>query len=139
SIVVNMAPEGAGTKVDVVTDLSITGKVAQFGRGVLADVSGKLMGQFVENLERDVLTTAGGGDTSHAGGAYEQALEGALESDGSHAPAPAAVSAGPRQVEPAEVEPVDLLGGAGAPLTKRLIPIAIGAVVLFVLWRILRH
>ena len=39
SIVVTMTPEGAGTKVDVVTDLSITGKVAQFGRGVLADVS----------------------------------------------------------------------------------------------------
>ena len=50
-----MRDEGAGTKVDVVTDLSITGKVAQFGRGVLADVSSKLMGQFVENLERDVL------------------------------------------------------------------------------------
>ena len=141
SIVVTMTPEGAGTEVDVVTDLSITGKVAQFGRGVLADVSGKLMGQFVENLERDVLTTAGGGDTSHAGGAYDQALEGALESAGRHPPAaaPASVAAGPRRVESAEAEPVDLLGVAGAPLTKRLIPIAVGAVVLFVLWRILRH
>ena len=55
-IVVNMAEDGDGTKVDVATDLSITGKVAQFGRGVLADVSSKLMGQFVENLERDVLS-----------------------------------------------------------------------------------
>ena len=54
-----MTPEGAGTKVDVVTDLSITGKVAQFGRGVLVDVSAKLMGQFVENLERDVLSVGG--------------------------------------------------------------------------------
>ena len=56
-----------GTKVDVATDLSITGKVAQFGRGVLVDVSSKLMGQFVENIERDVLEHRGGGDTSHAG------------------------------------------------------------------------
>src|SRR5436853_3474767 len=77
TIVVTMMPEGAGTKVNVVTDLSITGKVAQFGRGVLADVSSKLMGQFVENVERDVLNSAGGGDTTHAGGAYEQALESA--------------------------------------------------------------
>src|SRR5438477_11282983 len=76
TIVVTMMPEGAGTKVNVVTDLSITGKVAQFGRGVLADVSSKLMGQFVENVERDVLSVAGGGDTSHAGGPYGQALEG---------------------------------------------------------------
>lgn len=141
SIVVTMAPEGAGTQVDVATDLSITGKVAQFGRGVLADVSGKLMGQFVENLERDVLATAGGGDTTHAGGAYEQALEGELEAEGIHAPAvaPSSAATGPRSVTSAEVEPVDLLGVAGAPLTKRLIPVAIGAVVLFVLWRIFRH
>src|SRR5436190_9005377 len=34
-ILVTMAPEGVGTRVDVTTDLSITGKVAQFGRGVL--------------------------------------------------------------------------------------------------------
>ena len=60
TIVVTMTPEGVGTKVDVLTDLAITGKVAQFGRGVLTDVSSKLMGQFVENVERDVLSVAGG-------------------------------------------------------------------------------
>ena len=38
------------TRVSVHTDLTITGKVAQFGRGVLADVSRKLMGQFADNL-----------------------------------------------------------------------------------------
>ena len=142
SIVVTMQAEGAGTKVDVVTDLSVTGKVAQFGRGVLGDVSSKLMGQFVENLERDVLTTAGGGDTSHAGGSYEQALETVV-------PRPAtgsttagstgtAASSGPRQIASREVEPVDLFGVAGASVTKRLVPVGIGALVLFVLWRILR-
>lgn len=43
------------TKVVVTTDLNITGKVSQFGRGALADVSNKLLGQFVENLETTVL------------------------------------------------------------------------------------
>ena len=38
------------TRVVVTTDLHITGKVAQFGRGIMADVSGKLMGQFANNL-----------------------------------------------------------------------------------------
>src|ERR1700739_4501221 len=37
-----MTPDGDGTKVSVQTDLTVTGKVAQFGRGVLADVSAKL-------------------------------------------------------------------------------------------------
>ena len=55
TIVVTMLDDGDGTRVDVVTDLSITGKVAQFGRGVLADVSAKLLDQFVENLEATVL------------------------------------------------------------------------------------
>ncbi|MYB23713.1 MAG: hypothetical protein F4X37_01110 [Acidimicrobiia bacterium] len=45
------ASSDASTKVEVTTDLKISGKVAQFGRGVLGDVSAKLMGRFVENLE----------------------------------------------------------------------------------------
>jgi carbon monoxide dehydrogenase subunit G len=43
------------TKVDVTTDLTITGKVAQFGRGAMADISDKLLGQFVENLNNQKL------------------------------------------------------------------------------------
>src|SRR4051812_31189036 len=51
-----LEPAGDGTHVTVTTDLTVTGKVAQFGRGVLADVSAKLLGQFVDNLEQTVLT-----------------------------------------------------------------------------------
>ena len=137
TIVVTMTPEGAGTKVDVATDLSITGKVAQFGRGVLVDVSSKLMGQFVENVERDVLNTAGGGDTSHAGGPLEQALESAVAA--TPAPTPAAVPTGPRKIDAPEVEPLDLGNVAGAAIGKRLVPVGIGALLLFILWRVLRR
>jgi len=45
------AASDASTKVEVTTDLKISGKVAPVGRGVLGDVSAKLMGQFVDNLE----------------------------------------------------------------------------------------
>jgi len=55
TITAAMEPSETGTKVKVSTDLAITGKVAQFGRGVLAEVSGKLLGQFVHNLETTVL------------------------------------------------------------------------------------
>jgi uncharacterized protein len=48
--------EGAGTTtVSIVTDLSVSGRVAQFGRGVIGDVSARLLEQFVRNLEADVL------------------------------------------------------------------------------------
>lgn len=43
-----------GTRVDVQTDLSITGKPAQFGRGVMQDVSDKLLGRFVECIESNL-------------------------------------------------------------------------------------
>ena len=55
TITATLAPEGGGTHVTLATDLTITGKVAQFGRGVLADVTAKLLRQFVEALEADVL------------------------------------------------------------------------------------
>jgi carbon monoxide dehydrogenase subunit G len=51
-VTVSMAPDGDATRVEVVTDLAITGKPAQFGRGVMQDVSDKLLGQFVSCLEQ---------------------------------------------------------------------------------------
>ncbi|WP_310962319.1 SRPBCC family protein [Nocardioides terrisoli] len=51
-VVATMTPSADGTRVTVVTDLKITGKPAQFGRGVMQDVSDKLLGQFVECLAR---------------------------------------------------------------------------------------
>ncbi|HET7651652.1 MAG TPA: SRPBCC family protein, partial [Acidimicrobiales bacterium] len=59
-ITAQLSEQGSGrTKVHVLTDLTVTGKVAQFGRGVMADVSEKLMGQFVDNLEAKVLSQDG--------------------------------------------------------------------------------
>ena len=58
----------AVTKVTVSTDLTITGKVAQFGRGALADVSTKLLGQFVDCLETTVLGPAAAASSADAGG-----------------------------------------------------------------------
>ena len=56
TITATLKPDGAGTEVTVVTDLTVTGKVAQFGRGVLADVSSKLLTQFVDCLHDDLLS-----------------------------------------------------------------------------------
>jgi uncharacterized protein len=55
TITAQLESSGSATHVSVVTDLSISGRVAQFGRGVLADVSNKLLGQFVQQLETTVL------------------------------------------------------------------------------------
>src|SRR3954468_13831298 len=49
-ITARLAPEGSVTRVDVVTDLNITGRPAQFGRGVMTDVGNQLLGQFADKL-----------------------------------------------------------------------------------------
>ena len=43
--------------VTVETDLKISGKLAQFGSGMIAEVSSKLLAQFVDSLEKQLLTT----------------------------------------------------------------------------------
>lgn len=50
-VTLTMSEAGDSTEIEVVTDLAITGKPAQFGRGVMQDVSDKLLGQFVACLE----------------------------------------------------------------------------------------
>lgn len=58
TITATITPDGDGSTVRAVTDLTISGKVAQFGRGVLADVSTRLMNQFVDCLEKDLASSA---------------------------------------------------------------------------------
>jgi carbon monoxide dehydrogenase subunit G len=50
TITANLAAEGSVTRVHVLTDLNITGRPAQFGRGVMTDVGNKLLGQFADKL-----------------------------------------------------------------------------------------
>jgi carbon monoxide dehydrogenase subunit G len=55
TVTMSLAAEGTGTEVSIDNDVTVTGKVAQFGRGVMADVSSKLLTQFVACLEANVL------------------------------------------------------------------------------------
>ena len=113
------------TQVSVHTDLTITGKVAQFGRGVLADVSKKLMGQFADNLAELVAADVASGDSDEVEAPEASAAD---ESEGS----PAAEASAPRPEPAAEVEAVDLLEVAGAPVLKRLVPVVLVVILILV-------
>ena len=63
AVVMTMTEAGTSTDVEVVTDLAITGKPAQFGRGVMQDVSDKLLGQFVACLEQRFDSPAAAAET----------------------------------------------------------------------------
>ena len=114
TVTATLTPDGGGTVVHIDTDLNITGKVAQFGRGVMADVSSKLLGQFAANLERDVLS----GNGATAASAPSE---------------PAAQTEGPRTINSPEAQPVDLLDTAGNAVAKRVVPIVIALVALLTL------
>lgn len=119
------------TRVDVHTDLSITGKVAQFGRGVMADVSTKLMNQFAENLQELLASEPDVAEQAAEAGEKDAADEGeaAEAADATTAAAP-----GPRKIDSPEAEAVDLLDAAGAPIFKRVLPV-VGVAALLVLLR----
>jgi carbon monoxide dehydrogenase subunit G len=63
-----LAEDGAGTVVDVTTELAITGKPAQFGRGMIEDVSDKFLGQFVDALSERLATRSSGSPPDSGGG-----------------------------------------------------------------------
>ena len=120
-----------GTKVTVTTDLTVTGKVAQFGRGVMADVSKKLMGQFADNLSD--LIAASGDEAVVESPASEVTAD--APADEVTVDAPVDETPAVRVVDAPEVEAIDLLGAAGAPILKRLVPtlLAVVAVVVIIL------
>ena len=66
-ITAQLKAEGDTTRVDVLTDLNITGRPAQFGRGVMTDVGNKLLGQFADKLAAQL----GAGDAGAAAPAQE--------------------------------------------------------------------
>jgi carbon monoxide dehydrogenase subunit G len=107
--------QGDSTDVLVDTDLAITGKPAQFGRGVLADVSTTLIGQFAANLAEELAQRDGDGD----GG----------DGTGESSPAP-----------PAPAAPIDLLqaAGNGGPL-KHIAPVIAAAALLLIVLGIRRQ
>ena len=108
-VTAQLKDEGDSTLVVITTDLTISGKAAQFGRGVLADVAGNLIGQFAKSLEASVVGNATPAGVSTAAGAQDAG------------------------------DSVDLLKVVAMPLAKRAGPViagvAVGAAIGFLLGR----
>lgn len=124
------------TRVEVIADLHITGKVAQFGRGIMADVSKKLMGQFAQNLN-EMLDSAGTEPTPAADAASATAAAGSAASaaTGAEATGSAADTGGIRKIDGPASEPIDMAGMAGPAIAKRVVPVAVLALLLLLLLR----
>ncbi len=135
AITAQLRAEGSSTVVSVDTDLKISGKIAQFGSGMIKEVSTKLLGQFVDCLEgklaADVpVPSAPATATSAADG---PAAEGpAAEGPAAEGPAATAESApvGRAFTPSAEPAPLNLMSIAGSSVYKRLLPLVAVIVVI---------
>jgi carbon monoxide dehydrogenase subunit G len=101
-----LAPDGDGTRVTVTTQLTVTGKIAQFGKGVIEDVSKKLIAQFTANLE-DMLAAERSQEATPEAGAETAAGPAGPVAAGSTAPETtvAAEKAAPQNTAPQETAP----------------------------------
>ncbi|MFD4404454.1 SRPBCC family protein [Nocardia sp. NPDC058499] len=142
------------TDVFVDTDLAITGKPAQFGRGALADVAGTLIGTFADNLAAEITSSAGEvadeafgtAGSAAAADATEPAPAATSEADSTEAAgsAPAASPVPPRSPAPTPItarpaaEPIDLMAAAGFSANRQLL-LALGAAALVILFLLSRN
>jgi carbon monoxide dehydrogenase subunit G len=146
----SLEPESSGqaTKVTIHTTMNVTGRPAQFGRGVMVEVGGKLVEKFADNLAQ--LISPGG-----ATEADDAATAGEGSTDGASADPPALAETGPGSTQPSTIIPaastasapaaqpnedsINLVRLVGPSILKRAIPVVIGAAAMALLgWRI-RH
>ncbi|MBN9622096.1 MAG: SRPBCC family protein [Actinobacteria bacterium] len=115
-----LSGDGGQTTASMVTEVQVTGRIAQFGRGIIADVSSRLTEKFVANLEQQVLAPAGSAaepeEAVNAPGAEERAAS----------PPPPPQAAG---------EPLDLAAVGAVPVLKRVGPVVAAFLVVLLLLR----
>jgi uncharacterized protein len=150
--------DAATTKCFVETDLHITGKVAQFGRGIMGDVSKKLMNQFANNLNTMLDKEPDAGAPTHHVEAEKHATPHAetkastdarpadpapaeqAEANGAAAAGASAIrDAGVRKINGPAAAPIELSDVAGSAILKRLLPLVGGLVLLWIVVRRLRR
>jgi carbon monoxide dehydrogenase subunit G len=125
------------TSVTVNTDLSVTGKVAQFGRGAMADISDKLLAQFVVNLNEMIATS----DSAPAAAPEAPSTPAEVPADASSAVAPVAPAAQAeptiRKIDGPEAEALDLLSISRGVIVKRALPV-VAVIAAVVIWLIVK-
>lgn len=125
------------TKCTVTADLHITGKVAQFGRGIMGDVSKKLMDQFAANLNR-MLDEQGDTPATETAAAVTEPPAAPNAGDGAGSgTADAAAEPAPtvRKINGPAAEPVDLAGVAGPAVIKRVLPVVLALLLVVLILR----
>jgi carbon monoxide dehydrogenase subunit G len=114
-VTAKLKAEGSITRVDVLTDLNITGRPAQFGRGVMTDVGNKLLGQFADKLAAQLGEGDAQGDAQRA---LRAGAPGSAAAPGTAAAKAAATATGAVEEIAASAEQAAGDGAAGRAVKK---------------------
>jgi carbon monoxide dehydrogenase subunit G len=139
TITSSMEETPEGTRVKVVTDMRVTGPAAQFGRGVMQDVSAKMMRQFADCLAQEMARQPAGAAEPTGG---EALAGGPVPGDETAAPVATEPEPAPAQeAPPARPTPevLDLGEVSREALLKRAAPVVGAALVLLILLRLIRR
>jgi carbon monoxide dehydrogenase subunit G len=144
-------PSGDSTRVAMHTTMNVTGRPAQFGRGVIVEVGGKLVDQFAQNLAKQITGDGSGGSDGSAGAQAAAAQSTSTAGDAATAGAATAgaaadlpdatapvTEAAAKPVQQAE-DSLNLVRLVGPAILKRAIPVAAGVAILAVLGQRLRR
>ncbi|HEX5850043.1 MAG TPA: SRPBCC family protein [Rubrobacter sp.] len=142
TITSTLTEEDGGTKVHVETDMHLTGRAAQFGRGVQQEVATKLINQFAECLEKEIMGENTRDEPEQPEETEEQ-QETAVSANGS-----GGQDEGEQEEKPKrrviqhdhDVEPLDLGEASREAVLKRVVPLAAGlGALLVVIWLVRRR
>jgi carbon monoxide dehydrogenase subunit G len=148
--------EGDSTRVTVHTKLNVTGRPAQFGRNILSEVGGKLIGRFADGLHEEIQRSEQAGPEEAPAAGPEQpaptttqtspATDGrraaTAKTEGAAAKTDSAARTSPahqRREHRHAADAVDLLEVAGPAVAKRAAPVAAGFIAVFTVWRVFRR
>jgi carbon monoxide dehydrogenase subunit G len=136
TITSTLSEEDGGTKVHVETDMHLTGRAAQFGRGVQQEVATKLINQFAECLEKEIM-----GENTREEPEQPEETEEAVSANGSGSEDKGEEKPKRRVIQQDhDVEPLDLGEASRDAVLKRVVPLAAGVgVLVIVIWLLRRR
>jgi carbon monoxide dehydrogenase subunit G len=145
TITSTLTEEDGGTKVHVETDMHLTGRAAQFGRGVQQEVATKLINQFAECLEKEIMgeNTRDEPEQPEETEEAEEQQEAAVSANGSGGQDEGEQEEKPKRrviQQDHDVEPLDLGEASREAVIKRVVPLVAGlGALLVVVWLVRRR
>lgn len=139
TITSTMNEQNGATRVQVETDLQVTGRVAQFGRGIMQDVASELIDRFSTCVEQEIMGGSAEGEPERSTASADGSSDGATRWEEPTETQEPEQEPKRRKITPREVEPLDLGAVSRKAVIKRVAPAVAGLVGLALAAALMRN